>query len=62
MTKTVIYYTLLYLVCLKFYNAPYKIQLEPETIKGFGCRMKPEIGKEAALESTDEIIKVLIDC
>ncbi len=31
--------------------APYKIQLGPERTKGLGAGAKPEIGKEAALES-----------
>ena len=36
-------------------NAPYKIQLGAELMKGLGCGMKPEIGREAAIESKDEI-------
>ena len=42
-------------------NAPHKIQLGPETTKGLGCGMKPEVGREAALESTDEIKKAFLE-
>lgn len=43
-------------------KAPHKIQLGPETTKGLGCGMKPEVGKAAALESEEEIRKALKDC
>jgi cell division protein FtsZ len=46
---------------LKKSNAPHKIQLGPETTKGLGCGMKPEVGKAAAMESIEEIKKVLLD-
>ena len=35
--------------------APIKLQLGPELTRGLGAGMKPEIGREAALESLDEI-------
>ncbi len=35
--------------------APYKIQLGPERTRGLGAGARPEIGKEAALESKDHI-------
>ena len=38
----------------------YKIQLGPELTKGLGCGMKPEIGREAAIESKDEIRKAFL--
>ena len=43
-------------------HAPHKIQLGPKTTKGLGCGMKPEVGKAAAIESEDEIRKVLSEC
>ena len=42
-------------------NAPYKIQLGPETTKGLGCGMKPEVGRAAALESADEIKRAFLE-
>jgi len=39
--------------------APYKIQLGKNILKGLGCGMKPERGREAALESYDEIKEAL---
>lgn len=39
--------------------APYKIQLGPERTRGLGAGAKPEIGKEAALESKDHIRECL---
>jgi cell division protein FtsZ len=35
--------------------APYKIQLGPERTRGLGAGAKPEIGREAAIESKDDI-------
>lgn len=43
-------------------NAPHKIQLGPETTRGLGCGMKPEVGKAAAIESSEEIKKVIQEC
>jgi cell division protein FtsZ len=40
---------------LKESNAATKIQIGPKVTKGLGAGMKPEIGKESALESYDEI-------
>ncbi len=40
-------------------QAPFKIQLGPERTHGLGAGAKPEIGKEAALESRDEIRECL---
>ena len=42
-------------------NAPHKIQLGPKLTKGLGCGMNPEIGRDAAIESLDEIRKVILD-
>ena len=42
-------------------NALHKIQLGPETTKGLGCGMKPEVGRAAALESAEEIKQVFLD-
>ncbi|NPA28091.1 MAG: cell division protein FtsZ [Epsilonproteobacteria bacterium] len=39
--------------------APYKIQLGQNTLKGLGCGMRPERGREAALEAYDEIKEAL---
>jgi cell division protein FtsZ len=39
--------------------APYKIQLGPERTRGLGAGAKPEIGKDAALESKDHIRECL---
>ncbi|MGQ0695705.1 MAG: cell division protein FtsZ [Nitrospiraceae bacterium] len=39
--------------------APYKIQLGPERTRGLGAGARPEIGKEAALESKDHIRECL---
>lgn len=36
-------------------NAPFKVQLGPERTRGLGAGAKPEIGKEAALESQNAI-------
>ncbi len=40
-------------------HAPFKIQLGPERTRGLGAGAKPEIGKEAALESKDRIREAL---
>ena len=40
-------------------QAPYKIQLGPERTRGLGAGAKPEIGKEAAVESEDLIREAL---
>lgn len=40
-------------------SAPYKIQLGPERTKGLGAGAKPEVGKEAAIESEAEIREAL---
>ena len=39
--------------------APYKIQLGPERTRGLGAGAKPEIGKEAAMESREHIKECL---
>ncbi|MBN2768077.1 MAG: cell division protein FtsZ [Campylobacterales bacterium] len=39
--------------------APFKIQLGPVATRGLGCGMNPEKGKEAALESFEDIKKML---
>ena len=39
--------------------APYKIQLGKNLLKGLGCGMKPERGREAAVESYEEIKEAL---
>ncbi len=39
--------------------APYKIQLGPERTRGLGAGAKPEIGRDAALESKDHIRECL---
>jgi cell division protein FtsZ len=39
--------------------APYKIQLGPERTRGLGAGAKPEVGKDAALESKDHIRECL---
>ncbi|MDH5640662.1 MAG: cell division protein FtsZ [Nitrospira sp.] len=39
--------------------APFKIQLGPERTRGLGAGAKPEVGKEAALESKDHIRECL---
>jgi cell division protein FtsZ len=39
--------------------APFKIQLGPERTRGLGAGAKPEIGKDAALESKDHIRECL---
>ncbi|MGQ0666132.1 MAG: cell division protein FtsZ [Nitrospiraceae bacterium] len=39
--------------------APYKIQLGPERTRGLGAGAKPEIGKDAAMESKDHIRECL---
>ncbi len=39
--------------------APYKIQLGPERTRGLGAGARPEIGKDAALESKDHIRECL---
>jgi len=36
-------------------TAPYKIQLGPERTKGLGAGAKPEIGKDSAIESEEQI-------
>src|SRR5215510_10031106 len=40
-------------------RAPYKVQLGPERTRGLGAGAKPEIGKESALESKDQIRECL---
>src|SRR5579884_3229248 len=40
-------------------HAPFKIQLGPERTRGLGAGAKPEIGKESALESQNQIREVL---
>ena len=40
-------------------QAPYKIQLGPERTRGLGAGAKPEVGKEAAVESEDLIREAL---
>jgi cell division protein FtsZ len=40
-------------------QASFKVQLGPERTRGLGAGAKPEIGKEAALESRDEIRECL---
>lgn len=42
-------------------NARNKIQLGPKTTKGLGAGMVPEIGKEAAEEVEDEIVRYMED-
>ena len=44
---------------LKESNANTKIQIGPKVTKGLGAGMKPEIGKESALESYEEIRSAL---
>ncbi|MCP9453539.1 MAG: cell division protein FtsZ, partial [Nitrospira sp.] len=39
--------------------APFKIQLGPERTRGLGAGARPEIGKEAALESREQIRECL---
>ena len=39
--------------------APYKIQLGANTTRGLGAGMKPEVGREAAVESFEELKSVL---
>ncbi len=39
--------------------APYKIQLGPERTKGLGAGAKPEIGKDSAIESQEQIREAL---
>lgn len=39
--------------------APYKIQLGPERTRGLGAGAKPEIGRDAALESKEHIRECL---
>jgi cell division protein FtsZ len=39
--------------------APYKVQLGPERTRGLGAGAKPEIGKDAALESRDHVRECL---
>ena len=41
-------------------NVPYKIQLGPVLTNGLGCGMKPEVGREAAIESKDEIRRAFL--
>lgn len=40
-------------------QAPYKIQLGPERTKGLGAGAKPEVGKEAAIESEEQLREAL---
>ena len=40
-------------------RAAYKVQLGPERTRGLGAGAKPEIGKESALESKDQIRECL---
>lgn len=41
-------------------HSPIKLQLGPKTTNGLGAGMNPEVGEKAALESIDEIKKVMI--
>ncbi|MGH7258948.1 MAG: cell division protein FtsZ [Nitrospiraceae bacterium] len=41
-------------------NAAYKIQIGPERTRGLGAGAKPEVGRDAALESKDEIRESLM--
>ena len=41
-------------------NAAYKIQIGPERTRGLGAGAKPEVGRDAALESKDEIRESLV--
>ena len=40
-------------------SAPFKIQLGPERTRGLGAGAKPEVGKESAIESEEEIREAL---
>ncbi|MGQ0809708.1 MAG: cell division protein FtsZ [Nitrospiraceae bacterium] len=40
-------------------HAPFKIQLGPERTRGLGAGAKPEVGKDSALESKDQIRECL---
>ena len=42
-------------------KAPYKVQIGPKLTNGLGCGMDPEVGRQSALESLDEIREVLLD-
>ena len=46
---------------LEISNAPVKIQLGEKLTEGLGAGANPEIGREAAIESKDEIISALED-
>jgi len=41
-------------------QASYKIQIGPERTRGLGAGAKPEVGRDAALESKDEIRESLV--
>jgi cell division protein FtsZ len=41
-------------------NAAYKIQIGPERTRGLGAGAKPEVGRDAALESKDDIRESLV--
>src|SRR5574340_521742 len=41
-------------------QASYKIQIGPERTRGLGAGAKPEVGRDAALESKDEIRDSLV--
>ena len=40
-------------------KAPKKIELGPKLTKGFGAGMNPEVGRDAAIESYEEIKSIL---
>jgi cell division protein FtsZ len=42
-------------------SVAHKLQIGPKLTKGRGTGMKPEVGREAALESYDELKKLLVD-
>ena len=42
-------------------QAPYKIQLGPNRTRGLGAGAKPEVGREAAMESLDGIRDALLE-
>ena len=44
---------------LKNSRAPHKLQIGEKVTDGKGAGMKPEVGKKAAIESYDEIKKML---
>ena len=46
------------LQALRVSKAPHKIQLGLELTKGLGAGMKPDIGRDSAIESYEEIKKI----